>query len=145
MITTQTLRRAREQRPIRQEVATSEEHLGQGSEALAAREPARTDRANTTIISDADHVQPVEERSPQRDPSHPGHLVTSHRRHHRSNLTNRTDDDLASIEQRHGNVHLSGAPLAGTGAISQSTSSQAAEHLSRQTSRSTHHRCNIRV
>jgi hypothetical protein len=114
-----------QQRPVRQELAARQQHLDQGAVALTAAVTARPDRAEVPGIGRVHHVEPVQQRPPQRRTGHAGHVLVGHRHLHPGGLPARTDDQFPGIEQRHGrgSVHLSGAPLAGRIRVSQLESS----------------------
>ena len=109
----QLLGRPLKQRPVRQEIAASQQDLDQCPIALTAGVTTRPDRTKLAFIGDPDQVQVVQHRAPQHHPTHPSHRVIAHLDVHRSRPSAGPVDQFAGIKQRACSVHLTGAPVSG--------------------------------
>jgi IPT/TIG domain len=108
-------------------------HLDDRPIALTAAVTARPDRTQLTSVGLPDQPEPIQQLSPQHDPSRPGHRILTRHHHRASNSRHRPRHDyVIELKTQRSNVHQSGAPRSGQMRTSQSTSSQPEEHLSRQ-------------
>ena len=93
------------------------EALGLGHEDLALAERQVTVRPRTNdnrarAKSEGHHVQPVQHRTPQRDPGHRRQVLLRRSHHRGRNTPGRTRQQfIPDIKQQAGIVHLAGALL----------------------------------
>jgi len=103
-----------QQGPVAEEVTASKEDLGQRPVALTTGVATRADRAQAPPVGLGDHVEPVQQRPPQRDPGHRGQIRLRRPRHRgRHNPCGTHQQCIFDIEQRAGIVHHAGALLLG--------------------------------
>src|SRR3546814_5850897 len=97
MVTTEPFGRALQQRPVRQEVTTSEEHLDERAIALTTRVATRPDRSQHPAVRLTDHAQAVRQRPPHHHPRHTGHPYTCDRHRHVRGLP-RPDEHTSELQ-----------------------------------------------